>query len=147
MKHISFQRQVPYSPRQMLDLVSDVASYPQFVPHCENMRIEPDRSASDKNSVLANMSVAYGPVSGNYTSRVQTNETEMTVSAKALDGPFSHLQSVWHFTEAETGCDVSFELDFEFSNPLLAAIAEPIFTRMQEEVIEAFFARAKLLYA
>ena len=40
-KHL--ERHVPHSAAQMLALVADVDTYPQFIPHCERMEVRRGR--------------------------------------------------------------------------------------------------------
>lgn len=143
---LSFERHVPYAPDQMLGLVADVESYPQFVPNCTGMSVhkDPRRQGRECN---ARMKIKFGPISQAYTSRVVVDEDSKTVHARALDGPFSHLDSLWTFTPEEGGTKVMFEIDFAISNPLLAAVAEPAFAAKQREIVDAFIAEANRRYA
>lgn len=93
------------------------------------------------------MSIEFGPISQSYTSEVEINHQALTVSATAIDGPFSHLNSYWTFTPGEQATKVDFRVDFKFANPLLSAIAEPAFAAKQEEIIDAFIAEAKRRYS
>jgi len=143
MPKLKFERRVPYTPEQMLKLVADMRTYPQFVPNCSNMEVQP---ASD-DALLARMTIRFGPVNQAYTSRVTVDEEEGTITAHALDGPFSHLDSCWSFRSEGEGTDVRFEIDFGFSNPLIAAVAESAFAAKQDEILDAFVAEAKRRYA
>lgn len=143
---LSFERHVPHNPEQMLALVADVRSYPDFVPNCTAMDVhkDPRREGRECN---ARMQIKFGPISQAYTSRVIVDEATNTVRARALDGPFSHLDSLWTFTAEEGGTKVMFEIDFAISNPLLAAVAEPAFAAKQREIVDAFIQEAHRRYA
>ncbi|MCC0023442.1 MAG: type II toxin-antitoxin system RatA family toxin [Hyphomicrobiaceae bacterium] len=145
MTQISFSRHVPFSPEQMLELVARVEDYPDFVPNCSDMSVTRSPALAD-NQCDARMSVQYGPVSGAYTSRVTVDRSNMTVSAKSLDGPFAHLDSKWTFIAEGTGTEIHFDIDMAFSNRFLASVAEPLFARKQEEIIDAFVKRAGEVY-
>ncbi|MEX0859659.1 MAG: type II toxin-antitoxin system RatA family toxin [Cucumibacter sp.] len=142
MKRFAFERRVPFSARQMFDLVADLASYPSFVPNCSHMRVI-DAPDGEK---FARMRVALGPISRAYTSRVRLDRQAGAIAASAHDGPFSRLDSLWSFTPEGQGCRVAFDISFEIANPLLAAVAEPAFARKQEEIVEAFLREAKRRY-
>jgi len=142
MPELKFSRTVDFSPEQMLRLVSDMGSYPAFVPNCSAMEV----SAGHNGVCEARMHVQFGPVSQSYTSRVDINEEALSVHSKALDGPFSHLDSLWEFVPEGEGTRVKLSIDFEISNPLLAAVAEPAFADKQEEILEAFLAEANRRY-
>ena len=52
-------RRVPFSPRQMFDLVADVERYPQFLPLCEALAVKSRERDGDKEIVVAQMTVGY----------------------------------------------------------------------------------------
>ena len=62
----------------------------------------------------------------------------LTIVAKATDGPFSYLDSKWTFEREGEGTRVTFDIDFKFNNPLIAAVAEPAFAAKQDEILDAF---------
>ena len=45
-------RRVPFSPRQMFDLVADVETYPQFLPLCEALAVKSRERDGDKEVVV-----------------------------------------------------------------------------------------------
>lgn len=142
MRHAAFSREVPYSARQMFDLVADLASYPRFVPNCMDMQVTPVSA----NEIKARMSVKFGPVAQAYTSHVKLDEKAGTIAASSNDGPFTQLNSLWRFTPSSKGSRVAFDISFELANPLMAALAEPAFAAKQEEIVEAFLKEAKKRY-
>ena len=151
MPHLNFSRTVPFAPGQMLDLVSDLNAYPDFVPNCSSMHLERDAGwgKGGQYGCDARMHVRFGPISRSYTSRVKVDRDRGIISARALDGPFSHLDSQWTFSPCEKGegTRIAFEIDFAFSNPLVAAVAEPAFSSMQEQILNAFVAEAQRRYS
>ena len=66
----------------------------------------------------------------------------LTIKAKAVDGPFAYLESVWSFEPEGMGTRVRFEIDFKISNFIIAAVAEPAFAAKQGEIMQAFIAEA-----
>ena len=143
MPKLSFERHVPHSPEQMFDLVSDLGAYPRFLPNVTGMTVKPDPGAAAE---LARMSLPQGPVAQSYTSRVTTDRAGGAIRATAVDGPFSHLDSIWRFEPEGEGTCVRFEIDFAFSNKLLAAVAEPAFAKKQDEIVKAFISEAQRRY-
>lgn len=141
----SFERHVRHSPTDMLALVADVKSYPDFVPYCTAMHVSTTTGAPE--TCIARMSVAFGPLVQTYSSKVVVDRQALTVTASAVDGPFSHLDSQWRFFPEGEGAKVTFKINFGFSNPLIAAIAEPVFAAKQEEIIDAFMDEADRRYA
>ncbi|MBJ3784361.1 type II toxin-antitoxin system RatA family toxin [Devosia sediminis] len=133
-----FDRHVPHMPQRMYEIVSDLEDYPRFVPNCRDMQVRPDPSAGGQDVRLARMTISFGPITQAYTSRVTLDPQALTIKAKAVDGPFSYLDSVWSFEAEGQGTRVRFEIDFKISNPLIAAVAEPAFAAKQEEIMRAF---------
>ncbi|HEY8595692.1 MAG TPA: type II toxin-antitoxin system RatA family toxin [Devosiaceae bacterium] len=146
MPRLRFVRHASHSPDRMLALVADVEQYPKFVPNCTAMQVWRDR-ASPETVYRARMHIRFGPIAQAYTSQVRIDPVARTITARAVDGPFSHLDSIWRFEPEETGTKVVFEIDFAFSNRLLAAAAEPAFAAKQEEILGAFLQRADQLSA
>jgi len=134
MPDLFLERHMPHLPRAMFDLVNDLEAYPRFVPNCKAMdvRQQPDGSR------LAKMTISFGPITQAYTSKVTSDPVAMTITAVAVDGPFSYLDSTWTFVPEGVGTRVKFDIDFKISNPLIAAVAEPAFASKQDEIIDAF---------
>lgn len=145
MPKLHFNRSVDYTPSQMLELVAEISRYPEFVPNCTRMDVNPD--PRDPQHVCdARMHIAFGPIEQAYTSRVTVDREAKTIAAHGTDGPFSHLQSLWRFAPEGEGARISFDIDFKIKNPLIAAVAEPAFAAKQEEIIDAFVAEAGRRY-
>jgi coenzyme Q-binding protein COQ10 len=145
MPTLNFDRHVAYAPEDMMALVADMKSYPQFIPNCAAMDVQPDRTA--KGDVrLARMTLSFGPITQGYTSRVVLDPDQGTIDARATDGPFSHLVSHWQFEPEGSGTRVHFDINFKISNPLIAAVAEPAFAAKQREIMDAFMAEADRRY-
>lgn len=141
-----FERHVPHLPRRMYDIVADLSDYPRFIPNCKAMEVRKDPAAGDADIRLARMTLFFGPITQAYTSRVTADPEALTIRAKAVDGPFAYLDSVWTFEQEGMGTRVRFEIDFKISNPLIAAVAEPAFAAKQDEIIRAFAEEADRRY-
>jgi coenzyme Q-binding protein COQ10 len=92
------------------------------------------------------MTIQFGPVKQAYTSRVESSRSARTITAKAVDGPFSYLDSKWTFEPEGEGTRIRFDINFKISNPLIAAVAEPAFAAKQREIMDAFIAEADRRY-
>ena len=141
-----FERHVPHLPQRMFEIVADLEDYPRFVPNCKAMDLRPDPGAGDGSVKLATMTLYFGPITQAYTSRVTLDSQALTIRAKAVDGPFAYLDSVWSFEPEGMGTRVRFEIDFKISNPFIAAIAEPAFAAKQGEIMQAFVDEADKRY-
>jgi coenzyme Q-binding protein COQ10 len=141
-----FERHVPHLPQRMYEIVADLGDYPRFLPNCKAMDVRPDPGANGADVRLARMTLYFGPVTQAYTSRVTLDPVALTIRAKAVDGPFAYLDSVWSFEPEGMGTRVRFEIDFKISNPFIAAVAEPAFAAKQEEIMRAFADEADRRY-
>lgn len=139
---------LPYSAAQMYDLVADVASYPKFLPWTAAARIR-SRTPIEAGEVMeADLVISFKVFRERFGSRVTLLPGSQTILTEYIDGPFRHLKSVWRFRDMETGgCEVSFEVDFEFKNAILAGIIGLVFNEAMSRVVRAFEDRASKLYA
>ncbi len=145
MPDLFIERHVPHLADRMFDLVNDLAGYPRFLPNVSDMEIKRDDGARG-DVVFARMTIQFGPVKQAYTSKVEANRADRTITAKAVDGPFSYLDSKWTFEPEGEGTRIRFDVDFKISNPLIAAVAEPAFANKQEQIMDAFVEEADRRY-
>ena len=141
-----FERHMPHLPQRMFEIVADLSDYPRFIPNCKAMDVRADPAAGAADVRLARMTLYFGPITQAYTSRVVLDPVAHTIKAKAVDGPFAYLDSVWSFEPEGMGTRVRFEVDFKISNVLIAAVAEPAFAAKQAEIIQAFVDEADRRY-
>ncbi len=134
MPDLFIERHSPHLPQRMFDLVNDLESYPRFIPNCKAMDVRDDAGGG----MLARMTIQFGPITQAYTSRVVADPQALTITAKAIDGPFSYLDSKWSFEPEGEGTRIRFDIDFKIANPLIAVAAEPAFAAKQSEIIDAF---------
>ncbi len=140
-------RRVPYSARQMYDLVADVERYPEFLPWTTAARIRETRQEGSRVVMLADLVVSFKVFSEKFGSRVTLWPDLNRINTEYLDGPFRRMNSDWEFADAEEGgSDVSFHVDFEFRNRLLQTTAKLFFNEVTQRVVQAFERRAVDLY-
>jgi coenzyme Q-binding protein COQ10 len=143
-------RRVPFSPRQMFDLVADVEKYPQFLPLCEALTVKSLERDGVREIVTAQMTVGYMAIHETFTSRVVLDPAGLLVEAAALpgaaSGPFSRLRNRWAFLPAEGGCNVDFTIDYELKSLTLQMLIGGLFDRAFRKYAEAFEARAHVIY-
>lgn len=145
MPDLFFDRHVPHSPDRMYALVADLERYPKFIPNCSAMDVKRDLGQPE-DVRFARMTIKFGPITQSYTSRVVSDPSALTIAAKAIDGPFSYLVSKWSFEPEGEGTRIKFDIDFKFSNPLVAKLAEPAFAAKQTEIMDAFVDEADRRY-
>jgi coenzyme Q-binding protein COQ10 len=142
MQSIKLTRQSPFSAQQMFDLITDVDRYDEFIPYCTASRV---RRRSD-TEMLADLAIGYKMLRETYSSRIEMGASPLSVTVHQAKGPFRHLFNQWVFEDTETGCEVHFELQFEFAVPLLRRIIQPMMNRVVERFIAAFETRALDIY-
>lgn len=140
-------KRLPYSAQQMYDLVGDVASYPKFLPWTAAARIRSTDQHADHTEMLADLVISFKVFRERFGSRVRLFPGEMRIETEYLDGPFKYLVSNWRFVDApDGGCDVSFDVDFEFKNVILQKAAGLFFYEAMQRIVRAFEGRAQVLY-
>lgn len=138
---------LPYRAEQMFDLVADVARYPEFLPWTAAARVRSTRPIAGGEEMLADLVISFKVFRERFGSRVTLLPGQKRILTEYIDGPFKHLKSVWSFADRpEGGCEVGFEVDFEFKNALLAGIIGLVFNEAMTRVVRAFEMRAEKLY-
>ena len=136
-------RLLPFTPDQMFDLVSDVDSYPKFLPWCIGVRVR-DRQ---KSVFLADLLIGFKMLREKYSSRVVLNRSDYTILVEYLDGPFRFLDNSWKFiAEKDGGTRVEFHINFEFKSRLLQSLIGRMFEDAVSVMVSAFEKRAHDLY-
>ena len=134
-------RFLPYTPAQLFDLVADVDRYPEFLPWCKAARI----LERHDGMIKADLIIGYKMLQEKFTSLVALDRPEK-ISVEYLKGPLANLGNEWRFEPAPGGCDLHFEVEFNFKSPLLGAMMEMFFEKALRKMVTAFEARAQELY-
>ncbi|RYE05803.1 MAG: type II toxin-antitoxin system RatA family toxin [Rickettsiaceae bacterium] len=124
-------------------LITDIKSYPDFVPWCEDIEI----ISVDEQQTIAEMKINYKGFTDKYRSRISQKQEgdNYVVTVEAISGPFKYLNNVWCIENLEQGCHVSFAIDLEFKSFLLDKMVGLLFVKTTERMIEAFLQRANSL--
>jgi coenzyme Q-binding protein COQ10 len=148
MPRIEESRRLPYSARQMYDLVADVRRYPEFLPWTAAARIRSDVDKGAYREMLADLVVSFKVFRESFGSRVRLYDDARRIETEYLDGPFRYLQSEWTFRDMpDGGCEVRFWVDFEFRNPILRRVLGAVFDEAMRRIVAAFEKRARELYS
>lgn len=139
-------RVLPYTADQMYDLVADVANYPAFLPWTAAARVRSVTDRGDHDEMLADLVVSFKVFREKFGSRVLLWPDQKKIDTAYIDGPFHHLESTWRFRDVDGGCEVDFEVDFEFKNRLLQGAAGLFFNEAMQRVVRAFEGRAAELH-
>ncbi len=140
-------RHLPYSARQMYDLVANVARYPDFLPWTAAARIRSRKPVAGGGEVMeADLVISFKVFRERFGSRVTLWPDEGRIDTEYLDGPFRYMKSQWRFEDCGDGCEVSFFVDFEFKSAVLQKLIGVVFNEAMQRIVRAFEARAKELY-
>jgi ribosome-associated toxin RatA of RatAB toxin-antitoxin module len=140
-----------YSAEEMFALVTDVASYPQFLPWCDQAVVLKE----DDEGMTARVGISFGGIKQGFTTRNthdkhEAHEAGRKVGMQLVDGPFSKLDGQWEFIPLGDGtqraCKVEFTLRYAFDNRALAALIGPVFDKIAGSLVDAFVKRASQVY-
>jgi ribosome-associated toxin RatA of RatAB toxin-antitoxin module len=135
-----------YSAQEMFALVTDVASYPEFLPWCDRAAV----LAEDEQGMDAEVGIAFGGIHQTFTTRNE-HVAGREVRMKLVEGPFSRLDGEWKFIalggSEQRACKVELELHYGFDNAALSALVGPVFDKIAGSLVDAFVKRAEQVYA
>jgi ribosome-associated toxin RatA of RatAB toxin-antitoxin module len=133
---------VPYTPGEMFALVSDIESYPQFLPWCQGTRI----LSRDIDEVRASIEFAVGGVTRSFTTR-NRYQTNKMIEMHLVDGPFNQLDGFWRFDPlGKEGSKIALFLEYGFSSRVLGLVVGPIFGQIANTLVDSFQQRAVQIY-
>jgi coenzyme Q-binding protein COQ10 len=132
----------------MFELVTDVESYPRFLPLCRALRVRRREEKAGKIILVADMTVGYKAIRETFTSRVTCERSKLRILVEYVDGPFKHLENLWVFHDRDEGraCLVEFYIRYEFKSHFLGAIMGSVFDAAFRKFTLAFENRAAAVY-
>ncbi|CAE6435655.1 unnamed protein product [Rhizoctonia solani] len=167
---------LPYTQRQLYNLVADVNSYHFFLPFCTNSKVLtlPPPGGFNPNEpyeVEAELEVGFMGMNESYVSLVRCRPWEMVQAVATSSTPlFKRLETTWRFqpasassphptnaasppslTNSESGLNkgptlLSIDLDYQFINPLHAVVSKAAFERVSGMMVQAFERRCLEVY-
>ena len=136
------KRVIPHRPEDLYALVTDVRSYPVFLPWCLAARVREE----NEEKMVADLMIGFRLYRERFTSYVNMNQETLEIEVKYADGPFKYLQNSWNFLPHENGCEIDFYVDFEFQSRLFQSVIETLFSEAVRRMVYAFETRADALY-
>lgn len=141
MKRIARSAIVEHRAEHMYALVSDIESYPRFLPWCQAARVE----ASTPLGVRASLTIGMRGLRTSFTTQNENRPGE-AIDMRLLHGPFRRFAAAWRFKAlSETACGIEFSLEYELAGPLARMLA-PLFDRIADTMVDAFTRRAEEIY-
>ncbi|KAF9058174.1 dehydrase and lipid transport-domain-containing protein [Panaeolus papilionaceus] len=145
-----------YTDRELYAVVADVASYPKFIPFCVGSRISPlalQQAMQQKTTAEAELTVGFMQFKESYVSNVTCVPFESVQAVASSSTPlFKNLSTTWRFSGASQSTPtapctmVSFDLTYEFANPLHAGVSSAFFGQVANMMIQAFEDRCATVY-
>ncbi len=134
---------VPHSAERMFDLIEAAEHYPRFLPWCANATIV----TRDPDVVVADITVNYHGVRFGFTTRNPKRRPEwMAITLER--GPFRRFEGEWQLRAlGEEGSHIVFTLRYDFESGVMRTLAGPVFERITNTLVDAFVARADVVYA
>lgn len=133
---------VAHTPEEMFKLIDDIEAYPEFLPWCGKAT----EIFRDEKNVEASVLIAYGGLNKEFTTQNKNTAFEK-IEMHLVNGPFKSLNGVWSFKPlGKIACKVSLDLEFEFSSKLIAISLGPVFSKVANNLVDAFIKRAKIIY-
>ena len=137
------QKILPYTAKQMFDLVAAVDQYQKFLPWCVASRITRRES---EEVFYADLVIGYKMMREKFTSKVTAIRAK-SIHVDYQAGPLKKLNNEWRFTDNGDGsCTIDFFVEFDFVNPVMKKLLELFFNEAIKRMVDAFEARAKEVY-
>jgi len=167
VKTYNDQKLFPYKARELYAIVSDVASYPRFIPFCIDSRIDLSaqrKAMQEKTVVDAELTIGFLDFKEKYVSVVTSIPFKSVEATASSSTPlFKTLSTSWRFeTQSQSPTFkseddpepfdppsptlVSFTLAFQFANPIHAGVSSLFFGRVSKLMIQAFEDRCLQVY-
>ncbi len=138
---------VAHPADDMFRLVSDVESYPKFLPLCEDLKLKSRERRDGKEVLIATMVVGYKLIRESFTTEVILDSEARTIVVHYLDGPFSFLENRWTFRPLTAkSCEIDFYIAYSFRSRLLERLMGGLFDKAVRHYTTAFEQRADAIY-
>jgi len=133
---------VPYTARQMFELVNGIEEYPRFLPWCSKTEI----LKKTDEEIEAAIEITWKGIHKTFTTRNHLHLYDH-MEIRLVSGPFHSLEGKWAFINLDDkACKVCLDLEIEFRGGLVDKLFQPIFNHIANSLVEAFCKRAVEIY-
>lgn len=133
---------VSHSAQELFSLVSDIESYPAFLPWCDRASV----NERGEGRTVATLRINFRGLKEEFTTENRDRRDER-IDMKLVSGPFRRLEGSWRFTPlSEHACKVELDLRYEFASRLLEKVAGAVFDEIAGSLVDAFARRADQLF-
>ncbi len=138
---------VPYTPEQLFELVSDISRYPEFIKWIKALRVSGPKTEGPLHTCVGEAVVGFKGFTESFSTSVAAHSEDKTVAVKLVRGPFRKLENNWCFAaDGAGGTIIDFTIDYEFSNLILRTLANANKDIAIDRIMGAFLAEAKRRY-
>lgn len=137
---------VPYTTEQMLQLVNQVESYPEFIKWCEKGFVK----ETIADGYVAGMLIKIGGVEVEFATRnvIEYDGIYTNLMMNLESGPFKDLTGQWQFQQFPAfGSKVELQLQYEVKSQILGKMFTKGFNQLAAGMVNDFVNRAGVMYA
>ena len=146
MPKASVKRLIECNKEQLVDLVLDIESYPNFIPYCLDAKIYEKKDEKNLTLIIADLTIGKGSFKATYKSNVKFDKATDTIKVTNIEGPLKYLDNKWYFLEKDSSTEISFDIDFEIENKFLNIVMSKSFQYGLDKIADSFQKRANNLF-
>ncbi len=139
--------ELPYRPDDLFDLAADVGRYPEFITWIQSLKMMDQQEEPNRFRCRAEATVGFKGFRETFVTDVDARKGELAIDVTLVRGPFRKLKNMWRFAPGPKGARVAFEIQFEFRNFVLQALADANKVYAVKRVIDAFVSEAGRRYS
>ncbi len=134
---------LPFSCEQVFDLAADIERYPEFLSGWISARIQKRES----DICYVDQVVGLGPLRLQFISKAVLYRPER-IEVTSTEAPFRRFSLSWGVAAVPpAGCRVSVTAEVELQSRMMQHVVNQILPAAVDDIITAFEARARRLYA
>ena len=146
MSSASIKKIIPCKKQQLINMVLDIESYPNFVPWCLKGTIHEKKESKDLIEIRGDLKVGKKFLNETYSSLIVYYKEKDKILVTNNSGPIKHLKNEWIFKEVNNATQLEFFIDFELKNPIFNLIMKKSFGMGLNKIAKSFEERAINLY-
>jgi coenzyme Q-binding protein COQ10 len=127
----------------LLNVVSDVKSYAEFIPFCSAVEIKGSTVSRELECFSACILIDLKFTTETFSTKVVVDKKLKRISITGNTKPFKSLVADWSFIEQDDLCKVTFSLEVSFNSFVKEKLVSVSFEKVAFNIIEAFEKRAK----
>ena len=143
MPYKKIVKTLPFQPLEIYNMVINIRQYPQFVPHCAEVKIYNDSTSTITAEMIIEYHTAIKNFRISYISNIELHPEHYTVLiTNGNNRFFKKLESSWKIKPCIEGAEITYEIVFELQNPVLNLTLSSLILKNSETMIAAFTKRA-----